>query len=283
MTEDLVAALQQMDVPTGIDLEALLRAGRLAEDVLGRPPQPDPAIRARATDGSPLMGRIDFSPGRHRRRRPRQPGQRNAVDAEMRAGLTEAYTRIQEDDAIRVAVIRGAGDKAFSSGGDIDAYQENSSFGPEGSGPPLIPRPWPIWKPFIAAIRPRRRWRLRLALACDLSAAARGWVPRDCGGERCRARGRVQRLTRLIGLSKALELLLLARTVDGEEAAAIGLAQRVVADEDVVDAAMEWARTIAGYSPWAVARTKELAPGPEHAAGRGLRLGGRCRPRGLPA
>jgi len=70
------------------------------------------------------------------------PAKRNAVDAEMRAGLTEAYTRIQEDDDIRVAVIRGAGDKAFSSGGDIDAYQENSSFGPEGSGPPPHTHPW---------------------------------------------------------------------------------------------------------------------------------------------
>ena len=186
VTEDLVAALQQMDVPTGIDLEALLRAGRLAEDVLGRPPQPDPAIRARATDGAPLMGRIDFSV---------QDGiavvvldnpANNAVDAEMRAGLTEAYTRIQEDDAIRVAVIRGAGDKAFSSGGDIDAYQENA-VRPRRQWSAPIPCPWPIWKPFIAAIQ---GWPSVAAspspspATCVWSAAARGWVPPDCGGER---------------------------------------------------------------------------------------------------
>ena len=190
------------------------------------------------------------------------PAKRNAVDAEMRAGLTEAYTRIQEDDDIRVAVIRGAGDKAFSSGGDIDAYQENISFGPEGSGPPPIPRPWPIWKPFIAAIQGYAvGGGFALALACDLRVVGRSARMGPTGLWRGAVQGaqQSQRLTRLIGLSKALELLLLARTVDGEEAAAIGLAQRVVADEDVIDAAMEWARTIAGYSPWAVARTKELA------------------------
>ena len=190
------------------------------------------------------------------------PAKRNAVDAEMRAGLTEAYTRIQEDDDIRVAVIRGAGDKAFSSGGDIDAYQENSSFGPEGSGPPPIPRPWPIWKPFIAAIQGYAvGGGFALALACDLRVVGRSARMGPTGLWRGAVQGaqQSQRLTRLIGLSKALELLLLARTVDGEEAAAIGLAQRVVADDDVVDVAMEWAGTIAGYSPWAVARTKELA------------------------
>jgi enoyl-CoA hydratase/carnithine racemase len=190
------------------------------------------------------------------------PAKRNAVDAEMRAGLTEAYTRIRDDDGIRVAVIRGAGDKAFCSGGDIDGYQEHGAFGPEGAGPPPIPRPWPIWKPFIAAVQGHAvGGGFALALACDLRVVGRGAQIGPTGLWRGAVQGaqQSQRLTRLIGLSKALELLLLARTVSGEEAAAMGLAQRVVDDEQVVDAAMEWARTIAGYSPWAVARTKELA------------------------
>jgi enoyl-CoA hydratase/carnithine racemase len=59
-------------------------------------------------------------------------------------------------------------------------------------------------------------------------------------------------------MSKALELLLLSKYVDGEEAERIGLANIVVDDDQVETTAMEWAATIASYSPWAVARTKEL-------------------------
>ena len=70
--------------------------------------------------------------------------------------------------------------------------------------------------------------------------------------------GQSQRLPRLIGVSKALELLLLSKYVDGAEAARIGLANAVVDDDQVEATALEWARTIASYNPWAVARTKEL-------------------------
>lgn len=186
---------------------------------------------------------------------------RNAVDPAMRAGIEQAYERIVADDDIRVAVITGAGDKAFSSGGDIDAYKEAGVFGPGAKPLPPIPRPWPIWKPFIAAIRGYAvGGGFALALACDLRVVGRGAVIGASGLKRgaVQGAGQSQRLSRLVGMSKALEILLLSKYLSGEEAAQIGLANTVVDDEAVLDTAMEWAKTIAGYSPWAVQKTKEL-------------------------
>jgi enoyl-CoA hydratase/carnithine racemase len=189
------------------------------------------------------------------------PAKRNAVDPPMRAGLSEAYRRIRDDDEIRVAVITGAGDAAFCSGGSIDHYQAAGAFGPEGSGPPPIPRPWGIWKPFIAAIRGYAvGGGFALALACDLRVVGRSAQIGPSGLRRGAVQGaqQSQRLPRLIGLSKALELLLLSKYVSGEEAAAMGLAQTVVDDDAVLSTAYEWASTIAEFSPWAVAETKRL-------------------------
>lgn len=194
------------------------------------------------------------------------PAKRNAVDAPMRAGLTEAYTEIEGNDDIHVAIIRGAGDAAFSSGGYIDGYHEVNAFGPGGGGPPPIPRPWPIWKPFIAAITGYAvGGGFALALACDLRIAGRGATMGPSGLRRGAVQGaqQSQRLSRLIGASKALELLLLSRYVSGEEAASMGLAH-VVDDDEVMHTAWDWATTIAGYSPWAVARTKQLVYEGQH-------------------
>ena len=105
-----------------------------------------------------------------------------------------------------------------------------------------------------------------LALACDLRIAGRGATLGPSGLRRGAVQGaqQSQRLSRLIGASKALELLLLSRYVGGEEAAQMGLAQAVVDDDQVMNTALEWAATIAGYSPWAVARTKQLVYEGQH-------------------
>jgi enoyl-CoA hydratase/carnithine racemase len=209
------------------------------------------------------MGQIDFDVHDHIATIVlNNPSKRNAVDAPMRDGLTAAYEQIKVDDDIRVAVIRGAGDKAFSSGGYINGYQEANAFGPDGNGPAAIPRPWGIWKPFIAAIQGYAvGGGFALALACDLRVVGNSAMIGPSGLRRGTVQGaqQSQRLTRLIGVSKALELLLLSKYVSGREAADMGLAQLAVEDEHVLRHAMEWATTIASYSPWAVARTKELA------------------------
>jgi len=209
------------------------------------------------------MGSIDFSVSNHVATIVlNNPAKRNAVDPPMRAGLEAAYAQVRDNDDIHVAIIRGAGDLAFCSGGDIDAYNEHGAFGPDGAGVPAIPRPWPIWKPFIAAISGYAvGGGFALALACDLRVVGKNAVIGPSGLRRGAVQGaqQSQRLTRLIGVSKALELLLLSKYVSGTEAAAMGLAQAVVEDGEVFNAALEWANTIAGYSPYAVSKTKQLA------------------------
>jgi enoyl-CoA hydratase/carnithine racemase len=188
---------------------------------------------------------------------------RNAVDATMSAELAAAYDEIRDRDDIRAAVLTGAGDKAFCSGGFIPGYLDNAVVGAEGSGRRVpLPKPWRIWKPFIAAIRGACvAGGFGLALACDLRVAAddatigpsglkRGAIP---GGEQ------TQRLVRLVGLSRALEVLLLSRYIDGVEAHRLGIVHRVVTSDDVLETAYDLARTVAGFPPSAVATTKRLA------------------------
>lgn len=189
------------------------------------------------------------------------PDKMNAVDPDMREGLVQAYERVVNEDDIRAAVITGAGDKAFSSGGDVDAYLEEGVFGPGASPLPPIPRPWPIWKPFIAAIKGYAvGGGFALALACDLRIVGNSAVIGASGLRRNAVQGaqQSQRLSRLVGMSKALELLLLSNYISGAEAAQIGLANKVVDDDSVLEVAMEWANTIASYDSWAVQRTKQL-------------------------
>jgi len=189
------------------------------------------------------------------------PDRRNAVDAPMRDGLEDAYTRIRQDDDIRVVIMRGDGDKAFCAGGDINGYEAAGAFGPEGSGPPPIPRPWPIWKPFIAAIQGYAvGGGFALALTCDLRVVGRSAQIGPSGLRRgaVQGAGQSQRLPRLVGASRALELLLLSAYVSGEDAAQMGLANAVVEDDQVYATAWDWATTIASYSPWAVQETKRL-------------------------
>ena len=71
------------------------------------------------------MGQIDLDVAEHIATITlNNPAKRNAVDAPMRDGLAAAYAEVKGNDDIRVAIIRGAGDQAFSSGGDIDGYHE---------------------------------------------------------------------------------------------------------------------------------------------------------------
>ena len=184
----------------------------------------------------------------------------------MRDGLNQAYRRVDEDGAIRVAIITGAGEKSFTTGGQIDGYLANNAFGPAGSGPPPIPRPWPARKPYIAAIRGYALGGgFALALACDLRIVGRSAKLGPSGLKRGAVQGAttIQRLTRLLGASRALQILLLSRTLTGEEAAAFGLAE-LAEDADVLSTALDRARTIAGFDPWTVQQTKALVYDAQH-------------------
>ena len=174
---------------------------------------------------------------------------RNAVDGPTAEALAAAYRRFEADDEARAMVLTGAGELAFCAGADLKAIE---SFAPRllaAEGPLGFTRLTPA-KPTIAAIS---GWclagGLELALWCDLRIATesarlgfpeRRWgVPLIDGG--------TQRLPRIVGLGRALDLILSGRIVESEEAAAIGLLTEVVAAGRHVERALEIAEGLAGF------------------------------------
>ena len=156
-----------------------------------------------------------------------RPAVRNAVDGPTAALLADAFRAFEADDAARVAVLWGAGG-TFCSGADLKAFSNRVA--PDGDGP-MGPTRMALSKPVIAAVAGHAvAGGLELACWCDLRVVeedavmgvfCRRWgVPLVDGG--------TVRLPRLIGLSRALDLILTGRPVDAHEAHAIGLANRVV-------------------------------------------------------
>ena len=174
-----------------------------------------------------------------------RPERRNAVDGPTAAALLEAHERFAADGDARVLVLTGAGG-TFCAGADLKALETLDVDAP--AGPMGFTRLTPE-KPAIAAIG---GWcvagGLELALWCDLRVAAEGarfgclerrWgVPLVDGG--------TQRLPRMVGLGRALDLILTGRVVDAPEALSIGLVRELVADGREVGRALELAEAIAG-------------------------------------
>jgi enoyl-CoA hydratase len=176
-----------------------------------------------------------------------RPERRNAVDGATADALQECFERFEADDEARVMILTGAGELAFCAGADLKAI---ATLDPSRPGGPLGFTHLAASKPTIAAIS---GWctagGVELALWCDLRIAAEGstfglferrWgVPLIDGG--------TQRLPRLIGMGRALELILTGRPVDAGEAQQIGLVNEVVAPGRHVERALALAERLAGF------------------------------------
>ncbi len=189
------------------------------------------------------------------------PEKRNAISDEMSAQLASHFDTIESDPEIRVAVITGAGDIAFSAGGFIPGYVMKNLLGVEGAGfQERIPKP-DGRKVYIAAINGYcLAGGFGLALACDLRIAA---SHAKIGASAMKlgviaGAQQSQRLIRLIPFAKALELMLMANHVSGDEAERLGLINAVVPGEQLMATATAWAERIASFSPLAVQGTKNL-------------------------
>jgi enoyl-CoA hydratase len=179
-----------------------------------------------------------------------RPERRNAVDGPTATALADAFRAFDADDDAAVAVLHGLGG-VFCSGADLHAAgtPEGNRLGDDGDGP-MGPTRAVLSKPVIAAVSGHAvAGGLELALWCDLRVAdetavfgvfCRRWgVPLIDGG--------TVRLPRLIGLSRAMDLILTGRAVDAEEALEIGLANRVVEAGHSLSAAQELAATLARF------------------------------------
>jgi E-phenylitaconyl-CoA hydratase len=187
-----------------------------------------------------------------------RPDSMNALGAEVNRGLADAYIKVKEDDDVWVAIITGAGDKAFSAGDDIKEFHAYTGDVPS-RGEPV--RPDIIWKPFIAAIHGYcMGGGLELALACDIRIAAENaqFALPEVNIGSVAAFGGPVRLPRLIPSAIAAEMLLTGKRIDAQEAYRIGLVSRIVPREQLMSTAGEIAETIISRAPLCVRATKEI-------------------------
>jgi len=179
-----------------------------------------------------------------------RPQVRNAVDGRTAAELADAFRRFAADDRLSVAILTGA-NGTFCAGADLKAvsHGRGNRVTEDGDGP-MGPSRMLLAKPVVAAVE---GWAvaggLELAVWCDLRVAARdavfGVFCRRWGVPLCD--GGTIRLTRLIGQSHALDMILTGRGVSGDEALRIGLANRLVEPGEALAGALDLARHIASF------------------------------------
>lgn len=190
----------------------------------------------------------------------------NAINDNVRRGLATALRQLEDDPEIGAIVIAGAGERGFSVGADIkESRPKDSALAARRR---LIPTSWieavdSISKPVIAAIHGFcLGGGMELALACDMRIVAKGAqlaLPETALGL-IPGGGGTQRLPRLIGLSRALDLLLTGDRIDAEHAYRLGIATRLAeSPEAALQEAMRVAALIAGRPRTAIAYVKEAA------------------------
>lgn len=210
-----------------------------------------------------------------------RPEARNAMNAEVWDGLIKAWTDVGNDPEVWVAIVTGAGDKAFCSGQDLKEVVEwmkiPADKRPAQPLPEINPmRGMRVWKPFIAAVNGIcTGGGLELAMACDIRIAAdtarlglaevkQSVIPANSG---------TQKLIRLVSFGKALEMLITGDFIDAQEAYRVGLVNKVVPFAQLMPEAEALANRICENGPVAVRAVKELAyRGIEVPLAEGLRL-----------
>ena len=181
-----------------------------------------------------------------------RPAAMNSLNSQLRSELMSLFPQLDLREDVRVIVVTGAGDKAFCTGADLKERAARSTEAMVQDRLTVTAK-WTsvvagIRKPVIAAINGYcMAGGYELVLQCDISIASEraifglpevthGFFP---GGGAC------QRLPRLIGIQKAKELVLTGRRWDAKEAAELGLVNKVVAHDKVMDEAMTLAKSIA--------------------------------------
>ena len=186
-----------------------------------------------------------------------RPDKRNALNSTVRSEIVSALDHLRNDDAVRVVVFTGAGDKAFIAGADINEFAQRTPLEQRAvmTGRVLFEEIADYPKPTIAMINGfALGGGCEVALACDIRIAGRsarlgqpeiklGLIP---GG------GGTQRLPRLVGAGRALRLLFSGELIGSDEAERIGRVDLVVDDASLRERTMDLAGQIANHSPIAL-------------------------------
>ena len=204
----------------------------------------------------------------------------NALHHIANAELAEVFDKFAADPELWVAIVTGAGDKAFSSGNDLKYHAEYRAR--TGERPPMAPKGfggltarYDLDKPVIAAVNGvAMGGGFEIALACDIliaSEQAKFALPEPRVGLAAAAGG-MQRLSRQIPLKKAMGMFLTGRHVSAQEGYELGFVTAVVPHKDLMAEARRWANQILECSPMSVRATKQVVmrsldvPGLEMAA-----------------
>ena len=189
-----------------------------------------------------------------------RPDVRNALNTQVVGDLRAALTEFRYDDSVGVVVFTGAGDRAFAAGADIGELREKTMLDALGSTMQQVYDEIEGYeKPTVAAINGYALGGgCELAMACDIRIAsenARFGLP-EVTLSIIPGAGGTQRLARLVGKGKAIEMILTGRMISAEEALRVGLVTQVVSPEKLPEAARETADDILKKGPLAVRLAK---------------------------
>ena len=191
-----------------------------------------------------------------------RPEKLNAMNMDAAKELTEVFENLGKDDSVKVIILTGEGDKAFSAGADIEYMSKISADESEEYaklGQLVTATVENVNQPTIAAVNGfALGGGCELAMSCDIRIAANTakmgqpevtiGIPPGWGG--------TQRLMRIVGIAKAKEMVYTGKMIKAEEAREIGLVNQVVELSTLMDETMKMAKTIAGNSSIAIRMSK---------------------------
>lgn len=193
-----------------------------------------------------------------------RPEKMNALHPPANKALGDVFDAFAADKDLWVAIITGAGDRAFSAGNDLRYQAEGGEMFPVPAGFGGLTNRYDLDKPVIAAVNGvAMGGGFEIALACDLIIAsdnARFALPEPRVGLAALAGG-LHRLPRQIPLKQAMGMILTGRHVPAEEGQRLGFVNEVVPQPDLMEAAKKWANLIMECSPMSIRASKQAVMG----------------------
>jgi enoyl-CoA hydratase/carnithine racemase len=198
-----------------------------------------------------------------------RPERANALDVEHFNLLAQAWERVRDDKEVRVAIVTGAGEKAFCAGGDMKA---SAASGQKNATPPLaefwmtqknpvLSRGLDIWKPVIAAVNGHCiAGGMHLLMATDIRVAApnASFALTEASRGVMAVNGGTQRILSQVPYAVGMEMMLTGKALDAEAALRFGFVNCIVPLEQLMATALDYARRIAAFPPLHLQAAKEM-------------------------